>query len=71
MLFVQGTRNKLADMAQLAPVTKGLGRKATVRPVDLADHGLHVSVRSGRNDEEVLEDIADAVAIWMARILPK
>jgi predicted alpha/beta-hydrolase family hydrolase len=71
MLFVQGTRDKLADMALLAPVTKGLSRKATVHPVDLADHGFHVPARSGRNDEEVLEDIADAVALWMARIVPK
>jgi predicted alpha/beta-hydrolase family hydrolase len=68
-LFVQGTRDKLAETALLAPVTKSLGRKASVHMVDQADHAFHVPARSGRNDSDVVAEIADAVAAWIARIL--
>lgn len=69
MLFVQGTRDKLADPALLAGVTKGLGRNASVHMVDQADHAFHVPARSGRTDSDVVAEIADAFAAWIARIL--
>jgi predicted alpha/beta-hydrolase family hydrolase len=70
MLFVQGTRDKLAETALLAPVTKDLGRKVSVHLVDQADHAFHVPARSGRTDSDVVAEIADAFAAWTARISP-
>jgi predicted alpha/beta-hydrolase family hydrolase len=70
MLFVQGTRDKLAETTLLAPVTKDLGRKVSVHLVDQADHSFHVPARSGRNDADVVDEIADAVAAWIARVSP-
>jgi len=66
MLFLQGTRDRLADLELLGPVVDGVGERATLHGVEGADHGFHVLKRSGRNDEGVLEELADAVANWTA-----
>ena len=64
MLFLQGTRDKLADLDLLRPVCDGLGERATLRVFDSADHSFKVLKRSGRTHEEVLDEIADAVGRW-------
>ena len=64
MLFLQGTRDTLADLALLRPVLERLGEHATLRVIEHADHSFHVLKRSGRTDEQVLEELADAVAGW-------
>lgn len=70
MLFLQGTRDKLADLDLLRPVVGELGDRATLRVVEGADHGFSVLKRSGRTDDEVLDELADATARWMERICP-
>jgi hypothetical protein len=64
MLFLQGTRDTLADLALLRPVLDALGERATLRVIENADHGFHVLKRSGRSDDQVLEELAAAVATW-------
>jgi predicted alpha/beta-hydrolase family hydrolase len=68
MLFLQGTLDKLADPRLLRPVVERLGARATLHPVDQADHAFHVLVRSGRNDAEVMREILDAFAAWAGKI---
>jgi predicted alpha/beta-hydrolase family hydrolase len=70
MLFIQGTRDKLADTALLASVTKSLGRRAAVHLIDQADHAFHVPARSGRTDSDVVSEIAEAFASWITRFSP-
>ena len=65
MLFLQGTRDTLAELALLEPVVKRLGPKATLHRVEGADHSFHVPARSGRNDGEVMSEILDAFAGWI------
>lgn len=69
MLFLQGTRDALAELTLLEPVVKSLGSSATLHPVKDADHSFHVLVRSGRNDDEVMNEILDAFAAWAGAIL--
>jgi predicted alpha/beta-hydrolase family hydrolase len=64
MLFLQGTRDTLADLALLKPVLAALGARATLRVIEDADHGFHVPKRSGRSDDQVLDELARAVATW-------
>ena len=64
MLFLQGTRDGLAELKLLEPVVKSLGPLASLHPVESADHSFHVLVRSGRNDREVMEEILDAFVAW-------
>ncbi|HLX17648.1 MAG TPA: alpha/beta family hydrolase [Bradyrhizobium sp.] len=68
MLFLQGTRDTLAEVALIEPVVKALGPAATLHLVDGADHSFHVLARSGRNDREVLAEIIDAFADWISSI---
>jgi len=65
MLFLQGTRDALADLSLLRPVVAGLGRSATLKLFEDADHSFHVPAKTGRKDEEVLADVFDAAATWM------
>src|SRR5207244_1482266 len=53
MLFLQGTRDGLADLNLLEPLCKRLGSRATLKPFEGADHSFHVPARSGRKDSEV------------------
>jgi len=65
MLFLQGTRDTLADLALIRGVTTRLGRSATLHVVDGADHSFHVLARSGRNDDQVREELLDTMAGWI------
>lgn len=70
-LFIQGTRDALAEPVLLRKVLKRLGKRATFRPVAEADHSFAVLVRSGRTSQEVLDEIADAAAAWMRAAAPE
>jgi uncharacterized protein len=68
MLFLQGTRDSLAEMTLLAPVVKSLGRTASLHRVEGADHSFHVPARSGRNDAEVMNEVLDTLAAWIGAL---
>jgi predicted alpha/beta-hydrolase family hydrolase len=67
MLFLQGTRDELADMSLLRPLVTGLGEHASLHPVGGADHSFHVPAKSGRTDAEVLAEVLDTFAAWIER----
>lgn len=67
MLFLQGTRDALAELPLLRQATASLGPRATLHLEDGADHAFHVLVRSGRTDAQVLEAMLDAMAGWIRR----
>jgi uncharacterized protein len=69
MLFLQGTRDGLAELELLEPVVKGLGSLATLHLVKEADHSFHVLARSGRDDREVMDEVLDAFAAWIDRVV--
>lgn len=64
-LFIQGTRDALAEAGRLRRVVKRLGKRARLWPVKGADHSFGVLVRSGRTHEEVLREMAGVVAAWI------
>jgi predicted alpha/beta-hydrolase family hydrolase len=68
MLFLQGTRDKLAELDLLRPVVEGLGARATLHLVEGADHSFHVPVRSGRKDDDVMQEVLDTFVAWIAKI---
>jgi len=67
MLFLQGTRDGLADLELITQTTAGLAKRATLHIVEGADHAFHVLVRSGRNDEQVREELQGTMASWMKK----
>jgi uncharacterized protein len=67
MLFVSGTNDALATLELLRPVVAALGDRATLNPINRADHSFHVPAKSGRKDSDVLAEVLDVAAAWMAR----
>ena len=65
LLFLQGTRDKLAQLDLLEPVCRDLGQRATLHLVEGADHGFHVLKRSGRSEDEVMDELADTTRSWI------
>jgi uncharacterized protein len=64
-LFVQGTRDRLADLDLLRPVIGELGERATLHLVEGGDHSFNVPRRSGRTGADVLDEMGQAVAEWV------
>ena len=65
MLFLQGTRDELADLELLSPIVTDLGARATLHVVEGADHGFAVLKRSGRTNTDVLAELARTVASFV------
>jgi predicted alpha/beta-hydrolase family hydrolase len=65
LLFLQGTRDALAELDQLKPVCRALGEKATLTLFEDADHSFHVPARTGRKDAQVRAEMLDALAAWI------
>ena len=65
MLFLQGTRDALAEPALVDEVVAAIGPRATLHAIEGADHAFHVLKRSGRDDEAVRSELLDALAAWM------
>ena len=68
MLFLQGTRDGLADLGLLKPVIATLGPKAKLHEVAGGDHSFAVLKRSGRTNEEALNEVLDTLTAWSDKL---
>jgi predicted alpha/beta-hydrolase family hydrolase len=66
MLFLQGTRDEFAGLDLLRPIVQALDDRATLHVVDGGDHSFKVLRKTGRTDVDVMEELADTVASWVA-----
>ena len=69
LLFLQGTRDALAERALLEALVARLGPRATLRWLEDADHGFHLPARSGRIDAQVRSSMLDALCQWLEGLL--
>jgi predicted alpha/beta-hydrolase family hydrolase len=69
MLFLQGTRDELADLQLLRALAEKLGKHATLRLFEDADHSFHVPARTGRKDAEVRSEMLDQLAAWTESVI--
>jgi len=69
MLFLQGTRDALAALDQLKPLCKALGKRATLKLFQDADHSFHVPARTGRKDPQVRSEMLDALVEWIDAVI--
>jgi len=69
MLFLQGTRDKLANLELLTPLLDEVKPRPTLHIVEGADHGFHVLKRSGRSDTEVLDELCDTFVEWSGGVI--
>ena len=68
MLFLQGTRDTLADLSLLRPICAELGSRATPHVIETADHSFHVLKKSGKSDDEALRELARTTSHWAANL---
>ncbi len=69
MLFLQGSRDALADLPLLEPLVEQLGARATLKLFADADHSFHVPARTGRKDSQVRAEILDAMTDWIESVI--
>lgn len=68
MLFLQGTRDTLADLTLLRPICEKLGSRAALHIIPEADHSFHVLKKSGKTDAEVMTELAQKTATWANKL---
>lgn len=69
MLFLQGTRDSLADLDLMRGLCKRLGKRATLHVVEGGDHSFKVLKSTGRTEDDVMAELADAIANWARAVL--
>jgi hypothetical protein len=69
MLFMQGTRDQLADLRLLTAIVGKLGARATLKLFQDADHSFHVPARAGRKDSEIRAEMSEALADWIEKVI--
>jgi uncharacterized protein len=67
MLFLQGGKDRLAELPLIRIITEKLRARATLHVVDEADHSFHVPRRSGRTDADVINEMADVIVDWLRK----
>jgi len=65
MLFLQGTRDRLADLRYHEPLIEELGAKARLHEVAWGDHSFLVLKKSGRSNDEAIEEVLDTFSAWV------
>lgn len=70
MLFLQGSKDKLADLSLLRPICQKLGSQATLHVIDGADHSFHMPKSSGRADGDILDELVRSISEWLKQINP-
>ncbi|HVN45731.1 MAG TPA: alpha/beta family hydrolase [Steroidobacteraceae bacterium] len=68
MLFLQGTRDTLAEQALLGTVLAQLGPRACLTWLEGADHAFHVAARSGRSDAQLRVTMLESFCSWVERL---
>jgi len=71
MLFLQGTRDTLAELPLIEPLVERLGKLATLTLLEAADHSFHVPARSGRTDAQVRSEMLGSLATWADAVMTR
>ena len=69
MLFLQGTRDTLAELPLIEPLANRLRKLATLKLLENADHSFHVPARSGRTDVQVRSEMLGSLATWADAVI--
>jgi hypothetical protein len=70
VLFVSGDRDALASRASLEAAAKTIPGDVTFHWLEGADHGYRVPKSSGRLPADVLDEVAEVAAAWVAALSP-
>jgi predicted alpha/beta-hydrolase family hydrolase len=68
MLFMQGTRDELAQLELLQPLIERLGPRATLKLFEQANHSFHAPQRTGPKDSEIRTEMLDTLEAWTKKV---
>ena len=69
MLFLQGTRDSLAELAHIQSMCRAVGPQATLALLEGADHSFHVPVRIGRPDTSIRNEMLNVLTAWIDQLI--
>jgi len=69
MLFLQGSRDTLADLKLLKPLCARLGKRVELFVIEGGDHSFHLLKSSGRSDAQALDEAARKAASWISQLV--
>lgn len=69
MLFLQGSRDALADLKLLKPLCARLGTQVELFVIDGGDHSFHLLKSSGRSDDQALDEAVAKTSSWISRLI--
>jgi len=67
-LFLQGTRDEFAQLDLLRGVVQQLGDRATLHRIEEGDHSFKVPKRTGKSEDDVMQELATTIQDWAARV---
>ena len=68
MLFLQGTRDKLADLNLLKPLLQKVGPKASLMEIEGGDHSFKLLKSAGKSEDEVMVELAKHFRDWSGNL---
>jgi uncharacterized protein len=69
MLFLQGSRDALADLKLLQPLCARLDKKVELFVIDGGDHSFHLLKSAGRSDDQALDEAVAKTSSWISRLI--
>ena len=66
MLLLQGSRDRLCDLATLRTVLAPLKAQVTLHLIDDGDHSFKVPKRSGKTERDIKKEIVATIASWLS-----
>lgn len=71
MLFIQGTRDPLAEFALIEKLCKQLGARATLHVIEGGDHSFKVPKKLGGDANAVQQNISSTIASWVDGVVKR
>lgn len=71
VLCFNGTRDTFCDPGLMRAALKTVKTRWTMHWVEGADHGFHVPKKTGRTDADVMREVQQVTAEWLAMLVPR
>ena len=67
-LFIQGSRDKLANIEMIREVVSALSN-GQLHAIDLADHSFNVPKSAGLSKDEIMDELVDVSLRWIEKLI--
>src|SRR5262249_18475842 len=71
MLFLQGTRDELAELGLLQALVERLGMRAALKLTEEANHSFQVPARTGRQGAQIITELVHSMREWIEALMAR